>query len=276
MDLPVGLEQGAEDDAECAICRAYLHLSAGRGEGGGGTGGKGALLCRVSPPLWLSNACPLALFLHQPVHRVMCARAVECDCCKGRRVCLHHAHNLCGCHMRQRRLVYRRSMRQLEALQAGKRHLLREEQQEQMLEKQWNAVPLLFDVRGCSHPPLATPAAAVAAQVPAEVAAELEAYEAAAAARAAAASEAAAVAAAAVKNGKVAAAPVAVKSEAAGKAAGGGKAGKGDGAAPSDEPRGSAAPVKEEQQEQMALVALAPAAGQDAVQANVSQQSGEP
>ena len=46
--------------------------------------------------------------------------AVECDCCQGRRVCLHHATNLCGCEMRQRRLVYRHSLRQLEAVQAGK------------------------------------------------------------------------------------------------------------------------------------------------------------
>jgi hypothetical protein len=45
--------------------------------------------------------------------------AVECDCCQGRRVCLHHAHNLCGCHMTQRRLVYRHSLRQLESVRAA-------------------------------------------------------------------------------------------------------------------------------------------------------------
>ena len=49
--------------------------------------------------------------------------AVECGCCPGRRACLHHASHLCGCEMRERRLVYRHSMRELEAICAGELQL---------------------------------------------------------------------------------------------------------------------------------------------------------
>lgn len=70
--LAVGFDAGATDDAECAICHLYMHLS-----------------------------------------------AVECDCCAGRRACLHHAANLCGCAMGQRRLVFRHTLRELEAMHAG-------------------------------------------------------------------------------------------------------------------------------------------------------------
>ncbi|KAK9819859.1 hypothetical protein WJX72_003401 [[Myrmecia] bisecta] len=66
---PVGMDKGASDDAECAICHMYVHCS-----------------------------------------------AVECDCCPRRRVCLHHAHNLCECEPARWRLAFRYSLADLERI----------------------------------------------------------------------------------------------------------------------------------------------------------------
>ena len=49
-DALKGFHKDDKDEAECAICHLYLHVS-----------------------------------------------GLECDCCPGRRVCLHHADNLCEC-----------------------------------------------------------------------------------------------------------------------------------------------------------------------------------
>lgn len=46
-------------------------------------------------------------------HAILHVGAVECDCCPGRLVCLHHADTLCECPMGRRRLVYRYSVVEL-------------------------------------------------------------------------------------------------------------------------------------------------------------------
>lgn len=64
-----GFHKDDKDEAECAICHLYLHVS-----------------------------------------------GLECDCCPGRRVCLHHADNLCECDPSRWRLVYRYSLQDLNGI----------------------------------------------------------------------------------------------------------------------------------------------------------------
>jgi len=66
-DALKGFHKDDKDEAECAICHLYLHVS-----------------------------------------------GLECDCCPGRRVCLHHADNLCECDPTRWRLVYRYSLEDLD------------------------------------------------------------------------------------------------------------------------------------------------------------------
>lgn len=66
-DALKGFHKDDKDEAECAICHLYLHVS-----------------------------------------------GLECDCCPGRRVCLHHANNLCECDPTRWRLVYRYSLEDLD------------------------------------------------------------------------------------------------------------------------------------------------------------------
>ena len=68
-DAPKGFHKDDKDEAECAICHLYLHVS-----------------------------------------------GLECDCCPGRRVCLHHADKLCECDPSRWRLVYRYSLEDLKAI----------------------------------------------------------------------------------------------------------------------------------------------------------------
>jgi histone demethylase JARID1 len=69
---PLGMRAGDRQDAACAVCHLFLHLS-----------------------------------------------AVECECCPRRRACLHHAAALCGCPMRKRRLAWRLTLQELDALAAA-------------------------------------------------------------------------------------------------------------------------------------------------------------
>ena len=49
-------------------------------------------------------------------HLYLHMSGLECDCCPGRRVCLHHADNLCECDPSRWRLVYRYSLKDLESI----------------------------------------------------------------------------------------------------------------------------------------------------------------
>lgn len=68
-NAPKGFHKDDKDEAECAICHLYLHVS-----------------------------------------------GLECDCCPGRRVCMHHADNLCECDPSRWRLVYRYSLQDLDGI----------------------------------------------------------------------------------------------------------------------------------------------------------------
>lgn len=49
-------------------------------------------------------------------HLYLHVSGLECDCCPGRRVCLHHADNLCECDPSRWRLVYRYSLQDLDSI----------------------------------------------------------------------------------------------------------------------------------------------------------------
>ena len=128
MRLAVGFLEGDSDDAECAICHLYMHNSAGKAARCCGllyshhltAGAAVAAGRRRRPPCLFRRdlLCPRSLVFLLAAHGVShLLPAVECDCCLGRRVCLHHAHHLCGCHMGARRLLYRHSLSQLQAVQ---------------------------------------------------------------------------------------------------------------------------------------------------------------
>lgn len=59
------------------------------------------------------NEDPECIICRSPLH----ISALECDCCEGRRVCLHHSYNLCDCGISGMRLAWRYTLQDLHTLQ---------------------------------------------------------------------------------------------------------------------------------------------------------------